>query len=45
VRHITGRIDRMTGDMTAFSIKMNKDTFISLGVAYYLKCNPAQRMF
>jgi hypothetical protein len=44
-RRISGSIDRVTGDMKAVSIKMNKKTFISLDVAYALKCRPAQRMF
>jgi hypothetical protein len=42
---VSGSIDRVTGDMKAVSIKMNKKTFISLDVAYFLKCKPAQRMF
>jgi hypothetical protein len=42
---ISGSIDRVTGDMKAVSTKMNKNTFISLDVAYFLKCRPAQRMF
>jgi len=44
-RRISGSIDRVTGDMKAVSIKMNKNTFISLDVAYFPKCRPAQRMF
>jgi len=44
-RNISGRIDRVTGDMKAVSIKMDKNTFISLDVLYALKCRPAQRMF
>ena len=45
VRTISGNIDRVTGDMKAVSTKMNKNTFISLDVAYFLKCKPTQRMF
>jgi hypothetical protein len=45
IRRISGSIDRVTGDMKAVSIKMDKNTFISLDVAYALKCRPAQRMF
>jgi hypothetical protein len=44
-RRIIGSIDRMTGDMKATSIKMDKKTFISLDVLYLLKCKPTQRMF
>jgi hypothetical protein len=44
-RKIPGRIDRVTGDLKAVSIGMNKQTFISLDVSYLLKCRPAQRMF
>src|SRR5262249_4792603 len=44
-RNISGRIDRVTGDMKAVFIKMEKNTFISLDVLYALKCRPAQRMF
>jgi hypothetical protein len=42
---ISGSIDRVTGDMKAVSTKMNRNTFTSLDVAYFLKCRPAQRMF
>ena len=44
-RTISGSIDRVTGDTKAVSMKMNKNTFISLDVAYLLKCKPTQRMF
>jgi hypothetical protein len=44
-RKISGSIDRVTGDMKAVSIKIKKNTFISLDVAYALKCRPTQRMF
>jgi hypothetical protein len=45
IRIISGSIDRVTGDMKAVSTKMDKNTVISLNVAYFLKCRPAQRMF
>jgi hypothetical protein len=44
-RTISGSINRVTGDLKAVSIKMNKHTFVSLDVSYSLKCRPAQRMF
>jgi hypothetical protein len=44
-RTISGSINRVTGDLKAVSIKMNKHTFVSLDVSYSLKCRPAQRKF
>jgi hypothetical protein len=42
---VSGSMDRVTGDMKAASMKMNRQTFISLDLVYSLKCRPAQRMF
>jgi hypothetical protein len=45
VMSITGRIDRVTGDVEATETTMGEKGNMLFSTSYALKCRPAQRMF